>query len=94
MGSLGGRYSLFPSTARQGRAVQNGHVPAFMSSWQVEGCSLLVSQNFDFGIFTMPVCIVDKRAKFLPPLWDPVISLHVSLDPLARVIGVNISPFS
>ena len=41
----------------------------------------------------MPICRVDKRVKFLPPLWESAIPLQISLDPLTRVIGVNVNPF-
>ena len=58
-----------------------------LSGWQAQGCSLPVSQTFDLGIITMPVCRADKRVKFPPPLWESVISLQVSLDPLDWVVG-------
>ena len=64
----------------------------FLRGRKAEGCSLLANQTFDFGIIIMSIYRVDKRMKFLPPLWEPIISLHVSLGPLAGVIRVDINP--
>ena len=35
----------------------------------------------------------DKRVKFLPPLWEPVIPLQISSDSLSSVIGTDVNTF-
>ena len=64
-----------------------------LGDWWVEGQSLLVTHTFDLGIITMPICRADKRAKFLPPFWEPILPLKISSDSLTGAIGIDISPF-
>ena len=70
-----------------------GNMYFLLGSWQVEGSSLLSSHIFDLAIITAPICRADKRVKFFPSLWEPVIPLKISIDPLTRFVGIDISPF-
>ena len=84
---------LFSPQHCQARWGDPGAMYFLLGDWQVEGHTFWVSHTVELDIIIMPIHRGDKRVNFLPPLWEPVIPLQISLDPLTGVIGIIISSF-